>query len=58
MPSIGHMIINDESPDAIRDEIISSLYAKAAERVEAAKPYVISNIFDDEYENEEYEDVE
>jgi len=52
------MIINDESPDAIRDEIISSLYAKAAERVEAAKPYVISNIFDDEYENEEYEDVE
>ena len=59
MPSIGHMIINNESPDSIRDEIISSLYAKAAERVEAAKPYVVANIFDDEVEDgEDYEDEE
>ena len=60
MANIGQMIVNDESPDAIRDAIINSLYAKAAERVEAAKPYVVSNIFDEDYdedeEDEEYED--
>lgn len=58
MPSIGHMIMNNESPDAIRDEIISSLYAKAAERVEAAKPYVVANVFDDETEEDEDDDYE
>ena len=52
------MIMNDESPDAIRDAIISSLYSKAAERVEYAKPYVAANIFGDEVEenDEDYED--
>ena len=54
MPTIGQMIANDESPDEIRDAIISSLYSKAAERVEAAKPYVVSNIFDDDVDEEEY----
>ena len=44
MPTIGQMIANNESPDEIRDAIISSLYSKASERVEAAKPYVFSNI--------------
>lgn len=59
MPSIGQMIVNNESPDEIRDAIISSLYSKAAERVEAAKPYVVSNVFGDEYEDEEeYEEDE
>ena len=59
MDNIGQMIINDESPDAIRDAIINSLYAKAAERVEAAKPYVVSNVFGDEYEeDEDYDDEE
>ena len=50
--------MNDESPDAIRDAIISSLYTKAAERVEYAKPYVAANIFGDEVEedDEDYED--
>ena len=52
--------MNDESPDAIRDAIISSLYSKAAERVEYAKPYVAANIFGDEVEedDEDYEDDE
>jgi uncharacterized protein YciI len=59
MESIGQMIMNDESPDSIRDAIINSLYAKAAERVEAAKPYVVANVFDDEVdEDEDYEDYE
>lgn len=54
------MIMNDESPDVIRDAIISSLYSKAAERVEYAKPYVAANIFGDEVEedDEDYEDDE
>ncbi len=60
MPTIGQMIANNESPDDIRDAIISSLYSKAAERVEAAKPYVVSNIFGDDIEDEEeeYDDEE
>jgi uncharacterized lipoprotein YddW (UPF0748 family) len=58
MESIGQMIINDENPDSIRDAIITNLYAKAAERVEDAKPYVAASIFNDEYEDDEdeYED--
>ncbi len=49
--------MNDESPDAIRDAIINSLYTKAAERVEYAKPYVAANIFGDEVdEDEDYEE--
>jgi hypothetical protein len=56
MESIGHMIMNDESPDAIRDAIINTLYTKAAERVEYAKPYVAANIFDEDEEDEDYED--
>lgn len=61
MPTIGQMIVNNESPDDIRDAIISSLYSKAAERVEAAKPYVASTIFgdeDDEYDDEMEENDE
>jgi len=58
MESIGQMIMNDESPDAIRDAIISSLYTKAAERVEFAKPYVAANIFGDEVEEDDDEDYE
>ena len=50
--------MNDESPDAIRDAIISSLYTKAAERVEFAKPYVAANIFGDEVEEDDDEDYE
>lgn len=56
MANIGQMIVNDESPDAIRDAIINSLYAKAAERVDAAKPYVVSNIFDEDYDEDEDEE--
>lgn len=61
MSNIGAMIVNDESPDAIRDAIMTSLYTKAAERVEAAKPYVVANMFDDgdyDDEDEDYEDDE
>lgn len=54
MDSIGHMIVNDESPDVIRDAIINALYTKAAGRVEYAKPHVAANIFgDDDYEDDD-----
>jgi len=53
MANIGQMIIGDESPDAIRDAIITSLFTKAAERVEAAKPYVVANVFEDDYEEDD-----
>lgn len=58
MDSIGQMIVNDESPDVIRDAIINALYTKAAERVEYAKPHVAANIFgeDDDEEGENYEE--
>lgn len=57
MANIGKMIINNESPDAIRDEIMASLYSKAAERVEALKPIVASSVFnEDPDEDEDYED--
>lgn len=56
MDNIGAMIVNNDSPDSIRDAIISSLYTKAAERVEAAKPYVVANIFNDEVDEDDYED--
>jgi hypothetical protein len=60
MANIGKMIIDDESPDAIRDAIMASLYSKAAERVEAVKPYVASSIFeeDPEDEDDDYDDSE
>lgn len=58
MENIGHMIINDESPDSIRDAIINTLYTKAAERVEYAKPYVVSNIFDEDYEDEDEDEYD
>lgn len=57
MDNIGAMIVNNDSPDSIRDAIISSLYSKAAERVEAAKPYVAASLFDDKYKDvEDYDD--
>jgi hypothetical protein len=58
MESIGQMIMNDRSPDAIRDAIINALYTKAAEKVEDVKPYVAANIFDEDEEDEEDEDYE
>ncbi len=53
--------MSDENPDSIRDAIIANLYAKAAERVEDAKPYVAASIFGDDVDDEEedeYDDEE
>lgn len=52
------MILNNENADEIRDAIISSLYAKTAERIESLKPYVAANMFNDEIEDENYDDYD
>ena len=54
------LMIADESPSEISDAIKNVLYAKAAERIEYAKPYVADAMFglsgEEEYDDsEEYE---
>lgn len=64
MEDLVDMIVSDDSPSQIADRIKDILFAKTAERVDAAKPYVASNLFgeddsqsyEDENETEEYDD--
>lgn len=53
------LMIADESPSEISDAIKSALFAKAAERIEFAKPYVANAMFgfndDEEETSAEYE---
>lgn len=49
------LIIADESPSAISDQIKSILFAKSAEKIDMAKPHVASSIFDN-FEDEDEED--
>jgi len=59
------LIIADESPSEVSDAIKSVLFAKAAERIEYAKPYVADSMFgltgeteyDDSEESEYDEDL-
>jgi hypothetical protein len=54
MENVIDLIATDTSPAEISDAIKSLLYAKAAERIEAAKPIVASGMFSgDEVEQEE-----
>jgi hypothetical protein len=53
MDPIVDMIINDAKASDITDKIKEVLYSKAAENIEALKPYVASSIFDDDIEIEE-----
>jgi len=66
MEDLVDMIVTDDSPSQIADRIKDILFAKSAERVDAAKPYVASSLFgeedsetyeedDDEYEEDEEE---
>lgn len=66
MEDLVNMIVSDDSPSQISDGIKNILFAKSAERVDAAKPYVASSLFgeddsqsyedDNETEEEEYDD--
>lgn len=50
------MIISDESsPSDISDKIKEILYAKSAEKIDAARPYVAAGLFgEDEVDSEEH----
>ena len=58
--SIVDLIAQNSSAADVSDAIKNSLYAKAAERIDAAKPYVATSMFDepakDEVENEVTQD--
>jgi hypothetical protein len=52
MDNVIDLIATDAKPSEVSDAIKAVLYAKAAERVDAARPIVASSMFD----GEEYED--
>lgn len=55
MDDLVDMIVSDGSPSQISDAIKNILFAKSAERVNAATPYVASSLFGEE-DTETYED--
>jgi hypothetical protein len=56
MDDLLDMIVSDESPSQISDRIKEILFAKSAERVEAAKPYAAAGLFGEEG-SDDYEDA-
>ena len=57
MDDLLDMIVSDESPSQITDKIKEILFAKSAERVDAARPQVSAGLFG-EQDSETYEDDE
>lgn len=53
--SIIDLIAQDQSPADVSDAIKNSLYAKAAERIDALKPQVGTSIFDEPEEEPQEE---
>ena len=45
MENIIDLIATDASPSEVSDQIKNALYAKAAEKIEAVRPYVASSMF-------------
>ena len=60
MENIIDLIATDASPAEISDAIKASLFAKAAERIDGARPYVAASLFglNDETEQEVEQEVE
>ena len=56
MEDVIDLIATDASPADISDKIKSVLYAKAAEKIEVAKPYVADMMFSGEPETQEEEE--
>jgi len=55
MEEVIDLIATDAAPADISDKIKSLLFAKAAERIEVAKPIVASTMFGETEETEEEE---
>ena len=62
MEELIDLIATDGSATEVSDRIKDLLYAKAAEKVDGARPYIATSMFGDELENQddeiEYEDGE
>ena len=61
MEEVIDLIATDAAPSDISDKIKSLLFAKAAERIEVAKPIVAASLFGDGEPDEteqNYEDAE
>lgn len=52
MDDLIDMIAQDDSPSEISDKIKQLLFAKAAEKIDTAAPYVADNMFNLEPEEE------
>lgn len=48
MEDLVDLIATNSSPSAISDKIKEILYAKSADRIDSARPYVSSSLFGDE----------
>jgi hypothetical protein len=53
MEELIDLIATDSSPSEVSNKIKDLLFAKAAEKVEGARPYVAASIFGDDSESEE-----
>ena len=56
MDNIIDLIATNAKPSEVSDAVKGVLYAKAAERIDAARPLVASSLFGDELEVEEPEE--
>ena len=55
MDELMDMIVSDESPSSISDKIKELLFAKSSEKIDSFRPYVASDLFGNEAENEQEE---
>ena len=58
MTDILDMVITDESPSQISDEIKNLLFTKAAERLDTFRPEVSADMFGDQEANNNEEETE
>lgn len=56
MEDLLDMVVNDESPSQISDQIKNIIFAKAAERVDSFRSDVASNVFAEKEVDNEDED--
>ena len=56
MEDVIDLIATDASPSEVSDKMKEILYAKAAERIDIARPYVSNAMFGQEFEYPEVED--
>ena len=56
MDDVIDLIATDGAPNDISDKLKEILYAKAAERIDIARPYVANAMFGQEFEYPEVQD--